>query len=116
MEQAANNDFQDVVLVVENVMPADGVLAPQNLMATAGPAPGTVTLHWGDASDNETGFVIERSRRKDGVFEQIGTTGAGVTGYVDGRGAGGRTYYYRVRAVNGGRSSLASNRAVAVVP
>jgi hypothetical protein len=115
MEQAANHDFQDLVLVVENVMPHDAVLPPRDLRAVAA-APGAVALSWADASDNEGGFVIERSRRKNGTFEVIGTAGEGATGYTDATGAAGRRYYYKVRAVSGAQTSEASNRAVAVFP
>jgi hypothetical protein len=115
MEQAANGDFQDVVLVIENVMPADAVLAPRELEVSA-TAAGSVTLSWTDASDNETSFVIERSRRKSGVFELVGSVGAGATDFTDGGVVSGRRYYYRVRAINGQRSSLVSNRVAAVVP
>jgi hypothetical protein len=115
MEQAANRDFQDVVLVIENVMPADAVLAPRDLIVSA-TAPASVTLSWTDASDNETSFVIERSRRKSGVFEVVGSVGAGVTNFTDGGVVSGRRYYYHVRAMNAARSSPVSNRVAADIP
>ena len=60
-----------------------------------------VTISWRPGSDNENGFVIERST--NGVnFTPIATTPAGVTTFVDtntdGNGVPDGTYYYRVKA------------------
>lgn len=84
--------------------------APSNLTATAGKK--KVTLGWTDNSTNETGFKIERSA--DGVnFTQLTTVGAGVTSYANIGLTSGTTYYYRVRATNGGGDSAYSNVASA---
>lgn len=115
MEQAANRDYQDLVLIVENVMPYDAPLAPHDLRVTSA-KPGAVKLAWSDVSDNETSFVIERSRRKTGVFDVVGSTGAGATTFTDKGVSAGQRYFYRVRAVNKARSSDASNRAATTIP
>jgi fibronectin type III domain protein len=69
-----------------------------------------IDLSWTDASDNETGFKIERST--DGTtFAEIGTVGANVATYSDTGLAESTIYYYRVRAVNTGGDSDYSNTA-----
>ena len=95
-------------------MSAFCVLRPTTRISATAPA--SVTLSWTDASDNETSFVIERSRRKSGVFEVVGSVGAGVTNFTDGGVVSGRRYYYHVRAMNGARSSPVSNRVAADIP
>jgi hypothetical protein len=86
--------------------------APANL--TAGSVGrGTVKLGWADRSNNEQHFCVERSDSASGGFVQIATVGAGVRNYEDKAVSGGRTYYYRVRASNGGGNSAYSNTASA---
>jgi hypothetical protein len=113
MEQAFNSDFQDAVLVIENVVPYDAVFAPGNLTAVPSSAPTAVTLSWTDNSDNESGFVVERSRRKNGTYETIATVPAGTTLFEDQQVAEGTRYYYRVRAITAKGHTAISNRAVA---
>ena len=62
-----------------------------------------IDLSWADHSDNETGFIIERST--DGVnYSPLATTVANVTAYADTSPlALNTTYSYRVRATNGNR-------------
>jgi hypothetical protein len=72
----------------------------------------TITLSWTDVTD-ETGYRVERSL--DGVsgWNEIATTGQGVTTYVNGTLSPGTTYYYRVVATNAGGDSTPSNVAFA---
>jgi hypothetical protein len=92
--------------------------APTNLAGVLGV--GQVALSWRDNANNETGFVVQRST--DGVsYTQIGTanTVGGVGGnrnYTDTTAAPGKTYYYRVYAVNGVSFSPASNVITVVYP
>ena len=111
-EQAFNSDFQDAVLVIENVVPYDAVFAPTNLVATAA-APNLVTLAWTDNSDNESSFIVERSRKKNGTYEAIGTVAANTTVFDDRQVADDTRYYYRVRAVTAKGAAATSLRAVA---
>ena len=111
MEEGLNSDFQDAVLVIENVIPSTTVFAPTNLAVTA-VTKTSVSLSWGDNSDNEGNFVIERSGKKSGTYSVIGTVGANVKVFNDTSVAAGTQYYYYVRAVNGSVSSGFSNRAV----
>lgn len=70
---------------------------PYGLKATA--AAGAVTLNWGDDSNKEEGFEVERST--DGVnFGKVTTTVRNTTTFVDNTVAANTKYWYRVRAVN----------------
>ncbi|RFS18211.1 T9SS type A sorting domain-containing protein [Emticicia sp. C21] len=70
---------------------------PYALKATA--AGKSVTLTWGDDSNKEEGFEVERST--DGAnFGKITTTAANAISYVDNTVANSTKYWYRVRAVN----------------
>jgi hypothetical protein len=60
-------------------------------------------VSWTDASDNETGFEIERSPSFSGG---VVTVGANVVGYIDQSGPG--EFSYRVRAVGTNGSSVYS--------
>jgi Domain of unknown function (DUF4214) len=74
----------------------------------------SLRLSWGDISNNEDGFRIERMAA-DGSFVQIATVGANVTSYTDSNLTSGSTYCYVVRAFNSGGVSDASNGACATV-
>jgi hypothetical protein len=77
----------------------------------AGPA--QLSLAWADTSSNEIGFSIERSIGAGDNYEEIGTTSAGVTKYVDTTIVVGTTYCYRVRAYTTDSYSDYSNEACA---
>ena len=115
MEEAFNSDFQDAVLLVQNIQPHDVPAAPSALLASA-TSPASIRLTWKDNSANETGFVIERSGKKNGTYAVVGSVGAGLSVFTDMSVTAGGRYYYRVRAVNGARTSAVSNRAVARTP
>jgi hypothetical protein len=115
MEEAFNSDFEDAVMIIQNVQPFDALSAPANLAARAASA-SAIDLSWTDRSNNESGFVIERSLKKNGTYSVIGTAGAGVTVFRDTGVAANTRYYYHVRAVNSVKTSAASNRAVARTP
>ena len=112
IEQAFNSDFQDAVLVIENVQPYNAVTAPINLVAAATSA-SSIHLTWTDNNDYESSYVIERARSKNGTFSVIGTTGAGASSFDDAHLASNTLYYYRVRAANVTGSSAPSLRAAA---
>jgi FtsP/CotA-like multicopper oxidase with cupredoxin domain len=75
--------------------------APTGLTASVN-AVNSVRLQWTDNATNETSYVIERSSNGT-TFTQIGTMTPRTTNpvnYVDSSVTLGRTYYYRVAAVN----------------
>jgi hypothetical protein len=86
--------------------------APTSLTAASG-GKSEVTLNWRDKSDNEQSFLIERSTSVASGFTQIAAVGANEVGYVDRGVIRKTTYYYRVRAANGGGTSTYSNVASA---
>ncbi|HSA97311.1 MAG TPA: hypothetical protein VLJ16_14770, partial [Acidobacteriota bacterium] len=103
----AASGYSNVVMVGVDPTP----LAPTNLTAElqAGPS---VLLTWADNSTNETGFSIERSDN-GGPFVPVAAPGpnnnTGPVTYTDAAVAGGVSYSYQVRAVNGTLFSAYSN-------
>ncbi|SHG95761.1 Por secretion system C-terminal sorting domain-containing protein [Chryseolinea serpens] len=59
-----------------------------------------ISLTWRDNSDNETGFIIERSSGVAGNFVQVGTVASGVTVFNESISLD-ENQYYRVKAFNG---------------
>jgi Domain of Unknown Function (DUF1080) len=75
----------------------------------------TLRLKWTDTSNNETGFQIERMAT-NGDYVRIATVPANVQSYTDTGLSAGRTYCYRVRAVNASGASLPSNAGCTTAP
>lgn len=73
----------------------------------------SLNVYWGDNSDNEYGFYIERwdSYRRNWV--RIATVYSNTTSYQDQGLSKNTTYYYRVQSFNGKGSSSYSNIAKA---
>jgi pectate lyase len=85
------------------------LLPPVNLGASL--KNGTeVVLNWQDITDDELGFVIQRSDA-DGTFMTIGTVEANVTSFTDTQPGPDRTVVYRVYAVNSELTSVPSKPA-----
>jgi autotransporter-associated beta strand protein len=84
--------------------------APTGLSAaTAGP--NAISLSWTDTSNNETGFLIERSLSSSGGFSVIASVAANVTNFTDTALTANTVFFYRVAAANGIGSSPYSNIA-----
>jgi len=95
-------------------LPTSAPAAPSNLVAT--PASGTqINLTWSDNSNNESGFIIQRSTAAAGPFVQLAVVGMGVTTYSD-SGLSTGTYYYQVAATNSVGTSAFTNVATATTP
>ncbi len=102
---------------VSSVMtPAPPLPAAPSGLAAAVVSISQINLSWTDNSNNETGFIIERST--DGVtFSLLTTTAANATSYSDTNSlAPGTTYYYCVRATNSFGDSSNSSVASATTP
>ncbi len=74
-----------------------------------------VELNWVDNSDDETEFLIERSREEENEFIVISSTNPNVNAYLDENLAEETIYQYRVKALNSetGLESGYSNVAMA---
>ena len=73
-------------------------------------------LYWTDNSNNETGFLIERSTN-DVTYAGVTSVAANTTIYSDVGLSVGSTYFYRVSAFNaGGTSATTKSPAVATFP
>lgn len=94
------------------------IAAPTNL-AAAPLSTTQITLSWTDNASNEAGFKVERAPDASGVpgaWAQIGTVSRDTTSYTDGGLTTTATYWYRVRAYNGGGNSDYSTATSITVP
>lgn len=99
-----DSKYSDVVTITTAVTAAPN--APYALKGTAKAE--EVTLMWGDDSNKEETFEVERST--DGTtFAKVGTTARNVVTYVDATAKEKTKYSYRVKAVNSKGSSAYSN-------
>ncbi len=91
----------------------ESIAAPTSLSASA--AETQITLSWQDNSDNEDGFVVERSNADTLSFSVVGTVNANDTSFVDATVTEGTAYVYRVKANNSfaNRSSAYSDSVFA---
>ncbi|MDN5204896.1 fibronectin type III domain-containing protein [Fulvivirgaceae bacterium BMA10] len=73
--------------------------SPQSL--TAEPqSPTEIRLSWKDKSDNETGFIIERSTPQNNDFVELVTLNSDDTTFLDIGLTENTYYYYRLKAIN----------------
>lgn len=91
--------------------PAAVPAAPTSLSASA-VSTSQINLAWTDASDNETGFQIERST-SGGAFTLVTMVASNATSFSNSGLAASTTYAFRVRAVNGTGNSGFTSTATA---
>jgi hypothetical protein len=94
------------------LFPALPATGPAGLGAVA-TSSSEIELTWTDNSNNEDGFRIERSSDGGYTFIPAAFVGTDVHGYTDTGLAPGRTYHYRVCALNAFGDSPQSNTAEA---
>jgi len=87
---------------------------PTNLTASSLILQKQPTLYWKDNANNETGYVIER-KTAGGAYAKLTQVSANQTKYTDSSAQAGKTYYYRIKAVNGTKYSGYSNEAAGSV-
>jgi len=90
-------------------------LNPPSALGASNSGNDAASLTWTDASNNESGFQVERMV-PGGAFQLIASVGADATAYVDTGLSRGVTYTYRVRAVNLDGGSSYSNEASVTTP
>jgi hypothetical protein len=83
-------------------------LAPKDLSARV-ISVNEVILNWKDTSDNETGFMLERSDGNSNNFQQIKFLSYNTQKYTDLTVNGNTIYYYRIRSTNSQGNSAYSN-------
>jgi hypothetical protein len=77
----------------------------------------SVALAWRDNSNNEDGFLIQRTTLSPfGQAPRTFTVGANVTAFTDTTVAPNSLYYYRVRAFNAAGNSVLSNLVLVRTP
>ncbi len=92
------------ISVVSSPTAASNALAQ---LDSSAPSP-VVNISWQDNSDNEDGFIIERSVNS-GNFSELTQVGINATSFLDSAVNAGESYDYRIIAFNVGGSSAASN-------
>lgn len=92
--------WENYLMTKYSVTDAEFVKAPSGLVAGAS-GTSSIGLYWTDNSDNEDGFLIERSLSPSSGFAQVAAPVSGITSYLDTGLSSGTTYYYRVRAQTG---------------
>ncbi len=112
----------DYKLAVASGVGSPGLPNPPSTLIATSDGFSQVNLAWGDNSNDEQGFKIERfgcygaSQLCMWGWQQIATVGAGVSSYQDTGLVCGRNYAYRVRAYNASGNSAYSNTASATTP
>ncbi len=91
----------------------DGHIAPPGTPynLTVSPFNGSMKLLWTDNSDNELGFVIERTTNPSIAWMQVHTVGINENSWSDSGLSCGSHYFYRVHAYNAYGGSSNSNQA-----
>lgn len=100
------------LVMVGAVASAQRILPPRNLTAT-GVSTSQINLAWVDASNNETGFRLERAAAAPGPWSLLATTAPNAISFADTGLPAAATRYYRVRAFNAAATSRFSNTASA---
>ncbi len=104
-----NFDYNDNIFLISNMRPADRTGAVEGLTGVA--QGGKVTLDWGDVS-GAAGYRVLRSDF-DGSYHSITSSPLTISTFVDDTATPGRSWYYRVVAVDSqGDLSVPSNERV----
>jgi predicted nucleotidyltransferase len=110
--QAIDNSFSGSIFSIgQNFKVAP--LAPTQLAANA-TSLNEINLTWIDNSNNETGYVVERSNGNNQMFSPIDTLNSNSTNYTDIIPTPKTTYFYRVKAMYDNISSEYSNESNAI--
>jgi hypothetical protein len=97
----AANAYLSTVVIQAYANTAGLVLNPTDLRALT-TTQTSVNLQWQDRSAIETGFEVWRASDSNATYSKIATLPANTTTYTNGGLSRNSTYYYIVRAMNGG--------------
>ena len=100
----AGGQFGQSMLMMAGSSPS----APSSLVAS-GVSPSQINLNWVDNSNNESGFVIERSANGSTGWNQVAAKAANSTAHSDSGLAESTSYYYRMYATSLDGPSLKSS-------
>lgn len=95
------------LIALLNADAAAAMKAPTAISAVA-VASDRITVTWSDGNVGVTSFQVERSLKARAGFKRVGTVSGTVRNFQDGNLIAATTYYYRVRAMIGARSSRRS--------
>ncbi len=104
-----NYDYNDGVYLVRNVKPAGKPASPQGLQGYN--ESGDARLNWAAVS-GATGYRVLRSDKSNTGFGSITGSLLTSTTFLDTSAASGKTWYYRVVAVNGAGDGVANSTSV----
>lgn len=94
--------------------PVQPPTAPSNVAATS-TNPQSASITWTDTASNESGFRVERAE-ETGSFQSLTSLSPNSTSFQDVSVSPGKTYRYRLIALNSSGESAASDEATAKVP
>ncbi|MDD5680361.1 MAG: FG-GAP-like repeat-containing protein, partial [Candidatus Omnitrophica bacterium] len=103
---AGNSGYSNIAMITPGMIL---ITAPENLRISSSGGISALYIAWTDCSNNEDGFIVERSESPDSGFAQIAVVSSANVTYADYRVAIGITYYYRVCAYNDVGNSAYSN-------
>jgi hypothetical protein len=114
---ASNSSGDSAYTSIASATPseAENVLPPSDLAASV-ISPDAVRIFWTDNSTNESGFAVQRSADGGATWNDLSTTGANTTSYLDRSAARGTNYLYRVQAANQWIASEYSAPATVLTP
>jgi hypothetical protein len=105
---AGSSSYSETAIIATDPEPESIPNAPSGLNATA-MGTDSISLNWTDNSDNESGFMVQRSLDGGASWVDIRTIGANLTAYFDTGLPAGTLAHYRVRAYNDAGLSGYSN-------
>lgn len=88
------------IAVSEEIQVNTGTPEPPSDLVLKVLSPYEIRLRWDDNSDDETGFIIERSKDNDDNFKEIDRVDEDDEDYIDSSVRPNTKYYYRVVAYN----------------
>ena len=102
-----NFDYNDHVFLVTNVRPVDRTDGITGLTGTS--ASNGIALDWGDVDENR-GYYVYRSDKASGTYTRITADLLTSSEFTDTTAKKGKTYYYRITAMNSsGKESVPGN-------